>query len=80
VYHIDLYRVDATSDYTEFGFEDCIAGDGICLIEWAERAEHLLPPRAIRVRMVVCGEGRRLEIEGLAAVLEPPEQLRHAAG
>jgi tRNA threonylcarbamoyladenosine biosynthesis protein TsaE len=49
------------------GLDSYLEGDGVCLIEWAERAENVLPDTAIRVRMSVEGSGRRIEITGLRA-------------
>lgn len=85
VYHIDLYRLGArdgghgaghqavmSSEECELlGLEDYLSGDGVCLIEWAERGEQILPQDAIRVRMSVEGSGRRIEISGLRAPLQP---------
>ena len=71
VYHIDLYRLDENSDFESIGLDSYLDGDGVCLIEWAERAEKVLPDRAIRVRMSVEGSGRRIEITGLRAPLQP---------
>jgi tRNA threonylcarbamoyladenosine biosynthesis protein TsaE len=65
VYHIDLYRLDENTDFWSIGLDSYIEGDGVCLIEWAERAEKVLPERAIRVRMSVEGSSRRIETEGL---------------
>jgi tRNA threonylcarbamoyladenosine biosynthesis protein TsaE len=67
VYHIDLYRLDEKSDFESIGLDSHLEGDGVCLIEWAERAEKVLPDEAIRVRMRVEGSGRRIEIAGLRA-------------
>jgi tRNA A37 threonylcarbamoyladenosine biosynthesis protein TsaE len=85
VYHIDLYRLGASGDRREangeqpaagdefegIGLDSYLEGDGVCLIEWAERAETALPDTAIRVRMSVDGSGRRIEIAGLRAALQP---------
>lgn len=71
VYHVDLYRLNENSDFESIGLDSYLAGDGICLIEWAERAERVLPGAAIRVRMSVEGSGRRIEITGLRAPLQP---------
>jgi tRNA threonylcarbamoyladenosine biosynthesis protein TsaE len=71
VYHIDLYRLDEKSDLESIGLDSYLDGDGICLIEWAERAEKVLPGKAIQVRMSVEGSGRRIEIAGLRLALEP---------
>jgi tRNA threonylcarbamoyladenosine biosynthesis protein TsaE len=67
VYHIDLYRLDERSDFESIGLETYIDGDGVCLIEWADRAERVLPDTTIRVRMSVEGAGRRIEATGLRA-------------
>ncbi len=48
VYHFDLYRLGDASEAWELGIEDAFA-DGICLIEWAERIEDLLPGRTVRI-------------------------------
>lgn len=48
IYHFDLYRLSEVDDFIDCGFEeyfDC----GICLIEWAERIEKILPIDCIRV-------------------------------
>jgi len=44
LYHIDLYRIDHTAEALAFGLEDYLYGDGVCLIEWAERVSEVLPP------------------------------------
>jgi len=71
VYHVDLYRLDEKSDFESIGLDSYLDGDGVCLIEWAERAEKVLPDTTTRVRMSVEGAGRRIEIAGLRAALEP---------
>lgn len=43
VYHFDFYRVDSLDDIRDTGFEEYLTLDGICLIEWADRARPLLP-------------------------------------
>lgn len=65
VYHIDLYRLDGSIHPLEgLGLESYLAGDGVCLVEWAERGEALLPPEVVRVRMTVTAAGRTIEIDG----------------
>ena len=48
VWHFDLYRVDRADDAFELGLEEAFAG-GVSLIEWPERLDDLLPPRALRI-------------------------------
>jgi tRNA threonylcarbamoyladenosine biosynthesis protein TsaE len=51
VYHIDLYRIAGEAEAETLGLEEYFEGDGVTVIEWADRAEALLPPRAIRVEL-----------------------------
>ncbi|OYD14900.1 tRNA (adenosine(37)-N6)-threonylcarbamoyltransferase complex ATPase subunit type 1 TsaE [candidate division WOR-3 bacterium JGI_Cruoil_03_51_56] len=62
VYHIDLYRISKPNELEGFDLEEYFEAEGVCLIEWAERAESLLPERTIRVRLELAGKGRRIEI------------------
>lgn len=36
-FHIDLYRIEAAADVLTFGMDEYLYGDGVCLIEWADR-------------------------------------------
>jgi tRNA threonylcarbamoyl adenosine modification protein YjeE len=38
-YHFDLYRIERPEEFSWLGFDDYFAGDGVCVVEWAERAE-----------------------------------------
>ncbi len=51
LYHVDLYRLDQTRDIVNLGLRDYLDGDGVCVIEWAERfdAKHSLPGLHIRI-------------------------------
>jgi tRNA threonylcarbamoyladenosine biosynthesis protein TsaE len=42
-YHFDVYRIGDVEEMDEIGYEDCFYGDGICLIEWANLIEEILP-------------------------------------
>lgn len=42
-YHFDVYRIGDVEEMEEIGYEDCFYGEGICLIEWANRIEEILP-------------------------------------
>ncbi len=44
LYHVDVYRLDdAPLEALAFGLDDYLGGDGVCVIEWADRVEELLP-------------------------------------
>jgi len=51
VYHLDLYRISSLTEIYDLGYEEVIGGDGICLIEWAEVLDGLLPPRRYDVHL-----------------------------
>ena len=43
-YHFDVYRIGDVEEMAEIGYEDYFYGDGVCLIEWANLIEEILPP------------------------------------
>lgn len=49
LYHIDLYRLKDSSELEGIGFEEYTASDGVAVIEWAERAEEMLPDERLNV-------------------------------
>lgn len=42
-YHFDVYRIGGVEEMEEIGYEDCFYGEGLCLIEWANIIEEILP-------------------------------------
>ena len=42
-YHFDVYRIGDISEMDEIGYEDYVYGEGVCLIEWANLIEEILP-------------------------------------
>ena len=51
LYHFDVYRIGDVEEMEEIGFEDCFYGEGVCLIEWAEKVEEIIPPEALHIRI-----------------------------
>lgn len=49
LYHFDVYRIADVEEMDEIGYEDCFYGQGICLIEWADLIEEILPERYTRI-------------------------------
>jgi tRNA threonylcarbamoyladenosine biosynthesis protein TsaE len=43
LYHVDLFRIDQVAEAIALGLEDYLYGDGVCVIEWAERVGPVLP-------------------------------------
>ena len=48
-YHFDVYRIGDLGEMEEIGYDDYFFGQGICLIEWAELIEEILPEKRIEV-------------------------------
>ena len=50
-YHFDVYRIGDIEEMEEIGYEDYFYGEGVCLIEWAELIEELLPEKRMALRI-----------------------------
>lgn len=48
-YHFDVYRIGDVEEMEEIGYDDYFFGEGICLIEWAELIEEIIPENRISV-------------------------------
>ncbi len=46
-YHFDVYRISDIEEMYEIGYEEYFYGDGVCLIEWADKIEEILPDKRI---------------------------------
>jgi tRNA threonylcarbamoyladenosine biosynthesis protein TsaE len=61
LYHFDLYKVRAVSEILELGYEEFFRGNGICLIEWADKLHDLTPPDRVEINFSLGrGENERL--------------------
>lgn len=68
VYHMDLYRLDTLAEIDGLGLDDYLFGDGLCVIEWADKAEGYFPAeRRLAVSITVESDTERtLELESSA--------------
>jgi tRNA threonylcarbamoyladenosine biosynthesis protein TsaE len=65
LYHVDLYRLDDPDAVLALGLDDYLDGDGVVVVEWADRAQSFWPPRWLRLRLVATGlHERSLYLEG----------------
>ena len=68
-YHFDVYRIGDIEEMEEIGYDDYFFGQGICLIEWAELIEEILPESVISITIEKNPEKgfdyRRITIQGL---------------
>jgi tRNA threonylcarbamoyladenosine biosynthesis protein TsaE len=46
VYHLDFFRLEDRQSADRLGLEEYFFGDGVCLVEWADRFPELIPPSA----------------------------------
>lgn len=64
LYHFDLYRISGIGELEGIGYEDYFFGDGVSVVEWAERAEGVFPEETIRIEIRIPeGEGSNPEAE-----------------
>ena len=66
LYHFDVYRIGDPDEMFELGYEEYFYGDGICVVEWADIIEELLPEDAviIHIERGASEEEREYRIEG----------------
>jgi tRNA threonylcarbamoyladenosine biosynthesis protein TsaE len=65
IYHFDAYRLPGPAEFVALGVDEYFSGDGVCLVEWADRVEAALPAEHLRITIVVTGEtSREMRVEG----------------
>ena len=60
VYHFDFYRINSPSEAMDIGFYDYVDSGNLCLIEWPENIESLLPEETLAVGISVRDDGARV--------------------
>jgi len=64
LYHIDLYRLDHLEEIAELGLDDYLYGNGVCVVEWAEKGLDLLPEEHLLVQIDYLSDTeRRLQLK-----------------
>ena len=80
IYHIDLYRLENSEEIAELGLSEYVEGDGICIIEWAERMADALPDTCIKIHITLVETNaphRYNETEALISQNPADENIRH---
>ena len=49
LYHIDFYRLDLIEEIADLGLEEYLLGDGVCVVEWANKGVHILPHHSLLI-------------------------------
>lgn len=53
IYHFDLYRLESLAEIMDIGFEDYLDSGALCLIEWPEKVEDILPDDTVKATIRV---------------------------
>jgi tRNA threonylcarbamoyladenosine biosynthesis protein TsaE len=59
LYHIDFYRLDHLEEIAELGLDDYLYGNGVCVVEWAEKGVGLLPQEHLLIEMSYLADTER---------------------
>jgi tRNA threonylcarbamoyladenosine biosynthesis protein TsaE len=71
IYHFDAYRLSGDRDFQNLGADEYLHGDGVCLVEWADRVPAALPVERLEIRLeIVDGDRRRIEVTATGAQYE----------
>ena len=59
IYHFDFYRINKLEEAFDIGFEEFVDSGDLCIIEWPEKIEQILPADVLRVKISVLDDGSR---------------------
>jgi tRNA threonylcarbamoyladenosine biosynthesis protein TsaE len=59
LYHIDFYRLDHLEEIAQLGLDDYLYGNGVCVVEWAEKGVGLLPQEHLLIEMSYLADTER---------------------
>ena len=81
IYHIDLYRLEDSEEIAELGISEYMEGEGICIIEWAERMTDALPDTCIKIHITLVEKTDTLhgdsEVHTPLSEIPADENIRH---
>ena len=65
IYHFDAFRLASEAEFADLGVHEYFQGNGVCLVEWADKVPTCLPTERLEIRITITGEkSRRFEIVG----------------
>jgi tRNA threonylcarbamoyladenosine biosynthesis protein TsaE len=59
LYHIDLYRLDRIEEVAQLGLDDYLYGNGVCVVEWADKGLSVLPEEHLLIEMQIVSPMKR---------------------
>lgn len=80
VYHWDVYRLHSPAELDDLGYEEYFYGNGVNVVEWAERVESLWPDHSLRIALAYGPDDndRELALTGSPRYAKLLEELSHA--
>ncbi len=60
IYHFDAYRLNGPREFAELGADEYFRGDGVCIVEWADKVEATLPQDHLRIEIEIVDEHQRV--------------------
>ncbi|MFZ6675584.1 tRNA (adenosine(37)-N6)-threonylcarbamoyltransferase complex ATPase subunit type 1 TsaE [Undibacterium sp. Xuan67W] len=66
IMHFDLYRMTSPEEFLEAGFREEFNEHTVCIIEWPEKADGILPPADLNIFLRIAGHGREVELQALS--------------
>lgn len=66
IIHYDLYRMSSPEEFLDAGFREDFDGSNICIVEWPEKGDPVLPAPDVHVLLNVSGHGREVELQALS--------------
>ena len=67
IYHFDLYRLSEPEELEYMGIRDYFDQEALCLVEWAERGEGMLPTPDLEIKLEPLEQGRKLSLSAMTA-------------
>jgi tRNA threonylcarbamoyladenosine biosynthesis protein TsaE len=59
IYHFDAYRLSGSREFLELGVDEYFRGDGVCLVEWADKVDAAMPGEHLRIEIEIVDANRR---------------------
>lgn len=68
IIHYDLYRMGSPEEFLDAGFREDFNGHNVCIVEWPEKGEPVLPDADIDIFLTISGNGRDVELRASSAI------------
>src|SRR5262245_63242178 len=71
VYHFDAYRLSGPREFAELGVDEYFGGDGVCVVEWADKVAETIPAEHLSIGIgVIDANRRRFAVTGFGVAYE----------